>query len=69
MNQQPRFQFSFLVGLICDVNACVDLPAVALPGQSAEEVNNLVQMFALKGLVLNPYGMSEGRGIYYYFHT
>ncbi len=38
MNQQPRFQLSFLVGLICALNACVVLPAVALPGQSTDKV-------------------------------
>ncbi len=38
MNQQPRFQFSFLVGLICALSACVAPPAAALPGQNVGEV-------------------------------
>ena len=33
-----KFQFSFLVGLISALSACVNLPAVALPGQDAETV-------------------------------
>lgn len=33
-----KFQLSFLVGLISAFNACVNLPAIALPGQKAEEV-------------------------------
>lgn len=37
MNQQLKF-WSILVGLTCAFNACAALPAVALPGQNAEEV-------------------------------
>ncbi|MEH2312046.1 MAG: hypothetical protein V7K35_11730 [Nostoc sp.] len=33
-----KFQFSFLVGLISALSACVNLPAVALPGQDVETV-------------------------------
>lgn len=33
-----KFQFSFLVGLICTLSACVAPPAAALPGQNAGEV-------------------------------
>ncbi|MBW4601293.1 MAG: hypothetical protein KME29_17385 [Calothrix sp. FI2-JRJ7] len=33
-----KFQFSFLVGLISALSACVNLPAAALPGQDAQTV-------------------------------
>ncbi|MEH2277240.1 MAG: hypothetical protein V7K40_21240 [Nostoc sp.] len=33
-----KFQFSFLVGLISALSICLNLPAVALPGQDAETV-------------------------------
>ncbi|WP_373528475.1 hypothetical protein [Nostoc sp.] len=33
-----KFQFSILVGLICAFSACINFPAVALPGQDAEKV-------------------------------
>ncbi|MBW4541755.1 MAG: phycobilisome linker polypeptide [Myxacorys chilensis ATA2-1-KO14] len=38
MNQQVKFQSSFLAGLICALSACVTLPAAALPEQGAGEV-------------------------------
>lgn len=33
-----KFQFSFLVGLVSALSACVNLPAAALPGQDAQTV-------------------------------
>ncbi|MEH2376702.1 hypothetical protein [Nostoc sp.] len=33
-----KFQFSFLVGSICALSACINLPAAALPGQDAQTV-------------------------------
>jgi hypothetical protein len=33
-----KFEFSFLVGLICAFGTCINLPAVALPGQDAQTV-------------------------------